>query len=215
MPIVTIRIVETIVMDTDTNQIISSNRTVENSAGEGVAVTTKKAAPKKKEVVVEPTNDKPSVKLEDNKLVLNPTAVHLLGATAGDRICVSYTQLKNGTFIPVIGTQEKMGDNVAGNKLTKALTVSYKGKQATTLGQYGVEFTLAMLEDGTAKLLDPNHEGLEDISEDELVPMPEITAETANMSDGDFLDNLNQGSTNESFEKSDDSIIFDFDLSNM
>ena len=196
----------------DTNQIISSNRTVENSVGEGVAVTAKKATPKKKDVVIEPTNDKPSVKLEDNKLVLNPTAVHLLGASAGDRICVSYTQLKNGTFIPVIGTQEKMGDNVAGNKLTKALTVSYKGKQATTLGQYGTEFTLDMMDDGTAKLVDPNYDGLEDISEDELIPMPEITDESNNLSDGDFLDKLNQGSDDNSFEKSDDSITFDFNF---
>ena len=212
MPIITIKIVETIVMDTDTNQIISTTRTVENS--EGVAAPIKKvSAPKRKEVVVDDNiDDEVFVKLDDNKLVLSKAAALLLKANPGDRVCISYNQLKNGTFVPVSGTQEKMGDNVSGNKLTKALTVAYKGKQATTLSQYGNYFILDLLDDGTAQLNDVNHKGMEDISDDELIPMPIITENSSSLSANDFLDNLNQSSTTDLFEKSDDSVTFEFDF---
>lgn len=211
MAIITIRIVETIVMDTETDTILSSTRTVENK--EGVPATQVKTVKAPKQTKPQEfSDDKPHVKLDDGKLVLNQTAVNLLGAQSGDRVCISYTQLKNGSFVPVIGTQEKMGDSVNGNKLTKALTVSYKGKQSTVLAQYGSNFNLEMLEDGTAKLYDEEHKGLEDINDSELVSIPDDLPELDILDDGKFLDSLNQENQSEGFEKPDESITFDFNF---
>ncbi len=214
MAIVTIKIIETIVMDTDTNQIISTERTVTNS--EGMAAPTKAVSRKAtvKKQIVEDDSD-PCVKLEDGKLVLNSKAVSLIEANSGDRVCVSYVQKEDGSFIPIIGTQENMGDNVNGNKLTKALTVSYKGKQATALSQYGKQFSLKILSDKTAEMNDPNHEGMIDIKDSELIPMPKDVPPISIEEDSAFLDNFNQSFTQENFEKSDEDATFDFDFNNI
>jgi hypothetical protein len=70
----------------------------------------------------------------------------------GDKICVQYVQISD-VFTPVIGTEQNMGQSLNGNKLTKKLTISYRGKQAEALRIYGDEFTLELHEGKIYKLL--------------------------------------------------------------
>jgi microcompartment protein CcmK/EutM len=93
-----------------------------------------------------------SVKLVGNTLELNQAAVDLIGAKVGDKICIQYVQIGD-VFTPVIGTEQNMGQSLNGNKLTKKLTISYRGKQAEALRIYGDEFTLELHEGKIYKLL--------------------------------------------------------------
>ena len=164
MAIIEIRFTEAILFDTETNKIISSKRIVEGSGSE-----------KKVKKVKTESTDKPEVVLKDNKLVFNQTAVDLIEANPGDRICINYNQEASGEFVPIIGTDKNMGDSVSGNKLTKSLTLSYKGKQSDLLKQYGSDFELVLIPDTlTAILKDKNHKGLIDIKESELIEVPEF-----------------------------------------
>lgn len=208
---ITFRFIKTVVVDKETNQVLSTEETVETNEGSSVVVNKPKPeTSKKKEKEVVDVNESPIIKLQDNKLVLNPASCTMLGASPGDRICVSFIQNEDLTFIPVLGTQEKMGDHISGNKLTKSLTVSYKGKQFTTLNQYGSNFNLELLEDGTAKMIDTDHQGLEDIKESELIPVPEVIPEETSLSDSDFIDKLSEQMSQEPLENTNNNITFDF-----
>ena len=175
--LVEIRFVRTVVVDTETNQIVSSTETVENSSGVSAPVATspaKKRQQKIKEEVVVDNNESPTVKLEDGKLVLSNSTISILNSQAGDRISVTYLN-NNNEFYPVIAKSDTFGDIVSGNKLTKAGTVSFKGKQAESLSQYGKDFDLiAESTEGVYKLVDKNHVGIATISEDELVENKEV-----------------------------------------
>ena len=83
--------------------------------------------------------DTPKLVLEDSKYLINPAAASALGAVAGDTIHVHYR--KHGdAMVPSIGKSERLGVK-SGNKLTKTLTVSYRGAANTKLSEYGTEFT--------------------------------------------------------------------------
>jgi hypothetical protein len=103
---------------------------------------------------IEKTSDPSTafVKLVNNSLELNQAAVDLIGAKVGDKICVQYVQI-NDVFVPVIGTEQNMGQSLNGNKLTKKLTISYRGKQAEALKIYGDEFKLELHEKMIYKLI--------------------------------------------------------------
>lgn len=164
MAVIEIRFIEVVQFDTETNKIISSKRIVEGEGSE-----------KKEKKVKKESTDTPTTILQDNKLVFNQTAIDLIKATPGDRICISYNQEESGEFVPIIGTEKNMGDSVAGNKLTKSLTLSYKGKQSDLLKQYGSNFELVLIPDTlTATLKDKNHKGLIDIKDSELIEIPEF-----------------------------------------
>ena len=66
------------------------------------------------------SNGKPIVEVGDNKLIISPEALSLLGAVPGDRISINYTQKSNEVTIPLIGKSEIFADREAGNKLTKS-----------------------------------------------------------------------------------------------
>lgn len=86
--------------------------------------------------------------LEENKLVLTQKLLDILGAEYGDRICIRFSE-KDGIYYPIIAKSEVFADPEAGNKLTKSLTVSYKGKQHDELAIYGKEFTFEETGEGS------------------------------------------------------------------
>ncbi len=73
---------------------------------------------------------------EDGKLILSEDTVTLLGVKPDDRVFIGYDKFGSG-FKPFIGT-----DETKGNKLTKANTVSYRGKSNDELAYYGTNFKL-------------------------------------------------------------------------
>ena len=98
--------------------------------------STRKSATKK--VDNDPT---PRLLLEDNKYTLNNAAIELLGVEPDDRLDIRYE--KDGKFYtPVIGTDLNFKTIGKGNKLTKAGTVSLRGKKREELEPFGTEFTI-------------------------------------------------------------------------
>ena len=113
--------------------------------------TTKTTGRKKKE------KNEDIIKLEDNKLVLTQKLIDLLEAEPGDRLCIRFKDF-NGEYFPIIAKSEVFADPEAGNKLTKSLTVSYRGKQREELVIYGEEFTFEETFEGSGicKLIGQN-----------------------------------------------------------
>lgn len=208
MSTVTIRIVETetIVMNLETNEIISSTKTREVQNEAGVPAVKAKATKAKKEKVVK--EDTMRVSLEDLKLVLTPGIVSKLGAEVGDRIAINYVN-DNGEFSPVISKSSVYGDDSAGNKLTKSLTVSFKGKQRDQLSQFGSNFELvesSTLPEGVFFVKDNESSVLEVIKEDELIT---VDAKEAEVKAESFMSKFEE----EPLEDSDKTPNFDWSFS--
>lgn len=102
------------------------------------STTTKKS--KKKE---EDTDPVPRATREENKIVLNAKAIELLQIEAGDKVEIKYKEVKKGSDekIPIIGASSVFNDE-QGNKLTKAGSVTCRGKANTVLSSYGTNFIL-------------------------------------------------------------------------
>jgi hypothetical protein len=98
--------------------------------------TAKKANTSK--VVEEAT---PILRLEENKYALTSGAIEALGAVPGESHIDIKFQKINDKRVPVIGLDEVFKTK-GGNKLAKAGTVSYRGKNNESLSKYGSEFTL-------------------------------------------------------------------------
>lgn len=92
-----------------------------------------------KKITVEETGEGIII-LEDNKICLNQCAAQLLKVQPDDRIAIQYNKIGN-RMIPLIGSNESFGIS-SGNKLTKSLTVSFRGNANTELAKYGTRFTL-------------------------------------------------------------------------
>lgn len=105
-----------------------------------------KEKPKK---LVKGETTKPEITLLDSKYLLTQGAADLLGVTAGDRININYINLPDNPNlkVPVIGCNRSWGNDL-GNKLTKSLTVSYRGVANTVLAEYGEVFQLEPYKDG-------------------------------------------------------------------
>lgn len=99
--------------------------------------------PIKKEITkVKPelNGDEPEAHLLENKLCLNLKATELIGAIPGDRLSIKFQ--KNGLrYIPVIGLDSTF-ECKGGNKLTKGLTLSCRGKLNEELIKYGTKYIL-------------------------------------------------------------------------
>lgn len=97
-----------------------------------------------KKVSTEPTkvmeSNEPQITLDTTKYTLNAAAAELMQVTPNTRIDIKY-QMVDGVEYPVIGTEENFGSG-GGNKLTKALTVSYRGKANERLSRFGDVFTV-------------------------------------------------------------------------
>lgn len=86
--------------------------------------------------------------LEDNKLVLSQELVNILDAVPGDRLIITFKE-KDEKYFPVISKSEIVADSNSGNKLTKSLTLSYRGKQQEELLIYGNKFRYEELTPGS------------------------------------------------------------------
>ncbi|MGL4372546.1 MAG: hypothetical protein ACRCS6_02100 [Turicibacter sp.] len=208
--LVKIRYVKTVVMDTETNEIVSFTESVESESGSTVELGATTAPKKKASTPKKVVEDSGKLSLTDNKLVLTPSIAEKIGAVAGDRVAINYVS-KGDDYIPVISKSVIFGDPEAGNKLTKSLTVSFKGKQAKSLEQYGKEFELRTdesLSEGVYMLVDPNFVGLETITEDKLI---KVEAKSIETSPEDLIDKYED----ESLSVSENNINFDFDFDNI
>lgn len=105
---------------------------------EEVAVDTVKKASKAASAVLE--GNTPMLKLNAHNFALNQKACDLLKVSAGDTIHINYPK-KGNEYIPVIGSSQAFGVK-AGNKLTKSLTVSFRGAANDKLSEFGTDFEL-------------------------------------------------------------------------
>ena len=114
---------------------------VREYADESVKTTAKKStSTKKKSSRVDDSDPEPKLYLEDNKYILNTSAIEALGVEVGDTIDIK--NQKVGTArVKVIGASETFGTK-SGNKLTKSNSVSYRGKRNSELAALGDVFTL-------------------------------------------------------------------------
>jgi hypothetical protein len=99
------------------------------------------------------TNNIPTVEVKENKLVISPKAISMIGCIVGERISINYYQENSEITFPVIGRSSVFADDDSGNKLTKSNTVSFKGFQKNVLLKYGSEFILEDFKDGIFKLV--------------------------------------------------------------
>lgn len=98
----------------------------------------------------------PTVEVKENKLVISPKAISMIGCIIGDRISINYYQENSEITFPVIGRSSVFADIDSGNKLTKSNTVSFKGFQKNVLLKYGSEFILEEFRDGMFKMTPKN-----------------------------------------------------------
>jgi hypothetical protein len=82
--------------------------------------------------------DEPKLVLESNKYALNEAACKLLNVEPGATLHIIYPK-KDGRYVPVIGQSEAFKVK-SGNKLTKSLTVSYRGAANEKLSEFGTNF---------------------------------------------------------------------------
>lgn len=99
--------------------------------------------------VIKTESSEPQITLTDNKYIINDSTAELLNVKYGDRLEIKYQVIDKVSF-PIIGKSEYWG-STGGNKLTKSLTVSYRGQANELLSEYGNIFTLTPWKD---------HEGL-------------------------------------------------------
>jgi hypothetical protein len=90
----------------------------------------------------------PTLHVLENKLQLSESAVNLLGATANDRVTITYWQTDSGDHVPIIGKSEVFTDKNGGNRLTQSNTISFRGAQRDTLLMYGDAFKVEEFKDG-------------------------------------------------------------------
>lgn len=113
-----------------------------------ITVDTKKTTNKSTSSKVD-SNPEPIITLTDNKLVLTQGAADLLGVNPDDKVAVKYDKDKN----PIIGSDSSFGTQT-GNRLTKSLTVSYKGDKYNRLSTYGDTFKLeSTIQNGIFKMV--------------------------------------------------------------
>lgn len=125
---------------------------------EVVSVTvgnTEKKLPAVKKVKKEKEIDETvTATLEGNKLIISPKLAVLLSVEEGSKLIIRYKQ--DGEFIePFLGPPAVFGEE-EGNKLTKSLSISFRGDQNAALARFGATFEVEDMQDGSVKLLSLN-----------------------------------------------------------
>lgn len=120
--------------------IINLNLTLDYNPETGTC-TVVKTVPSQPKVVANNDTAEPQIILDANKYILNQAAANLMGVKWEDRLEIKYQKVQ-GVIYPVIGTDETFGTKT-GNKLTKTLTVSCRGKANEMLARYGRIFTVS------------------------------------------------------------------------
>lgn len=147
--------------------IINLNLTLDYNpeTGECSVVKTERAKSSTK-VAVDNDTAEPQIVLDANKYILNQAAANLMGVKWEDRLEIKYQKVQ-GVIYPVIGTGETFGTKT-GNKLTKTLTVSCRGKANEMLARYGRTFTVSEMkgEPGLFVLIGDNPPAEEEVVEE-------------------------------------------------
>jgi len=104
---------------------------------------------KKKELSNE--SDSPAIILESNKLVLNKALATLLKVKEGDRLIIRYKE--DCEFIEPFLAPASIFNEEGGNKLTKGLSISFRGEQRAALFRFGSSFEVLDMKDGSVKLV--------------------------------------------------------------
>lgn len=136
---------------------------INSETGEIKSFSPVKKSTTKKSVSKVDTDTTPKLTLETSKYILTQAAVDLLGVQPDDRIDIKYEK-QGKRMVPIIGSNEAFGTK-SGNKLTKSLTVSCRGKANEELSQYGTTFTI------TAH---PIKEGLFILNGDKIIPEQQV-----------------------------------------
>lgn len=136
---------------------------INSETGEIKSFSPVKKSTTKKSVSKVDTDTTPKLTLETSKYILTQAAADLLGVQPDDRIDIKYEK-QGKRMVPIIGSNEAFGTK-AGNKLTKSLTVSCRGKANEELSQYGTIFTI------TAH---PIKEGLFILNGDKIIPEQQV-----------------------------------------
>lgn len=136
---------------------------INSETGEIKSFSPVKKSTTKKSVSKVDTDTTPKLTLETSKYILTQAAADLLGVQPDDRIDIKYEK-QGKRMVPIIGSNEAFGTK-AGNKLTKSLTVSCRGKANEELSQYGTIFTI------TAH---PTKEGLFILNGDKIIPEQQV-----------------------------------------
>lgn len=100
----------------------------------------------------------PTLQVLDNKIQLTQAAIELIGAKVGDKLVINYWTVDNQTTFPVISLATDKTEE--GTKITKSLTMSYRGKQNEILKIYGEKFTIEPFNDTMFKLTKMEEENL-------------------------------------------------------
>lgn len=155
---------------------ITYEREVDTNTGEILKTTIVNSSDIKKKTTkkVEDTDPTPRVTLLENKLQLNTAAIKALALESGDRVDIQYRDNS-----PIIGPAELFGSN--GCKVTKTGSVSFRGKKAEELSNYGDCFELQPF-DGGRFLLKGNKEPEKKPVGDENIELP------TDLNLDDFLD---------------------------
>jgi len=131
------------------------NESVSNVQCSVDGVEKAKRTTRKKSEVVEELASTPIITLEPNKLLFNNKAVAVMNIEYEDRIVIKWEPIsKNSkTFIPIIGKDVSFSEEGSGNKVTKAFSIGYKGKQNLVLSELGTEFTIEEYKEDIWKLV--------------------------------------------------------------
>ncbi len=82
----------------------------------------------------------PQISVLDNKYQLNESAAKFMNVFPDDRLSIKFIQVDD-VIMPAIAKEDMWGAGT-GNKLTKQLSVSYRGASRTALLEYGEKFIL-------------------------------------------------------------------------
>ena len=157
------QVIVTFNYDPETNTVTDVKCSVDGT------VAKKKTTKPKSKVSVD--SDKIEVIREDNKLVFSPKAAELLELSPDDRVIIEYAKDERKKPFPVIGSDFSFDKEGQGNKLTKSLTVAYRGNANTILSEFGTTFSLQEYKDGLFRLIDSSVvvENEADINLDEVI----------------------------------------------
>lgn len=117
----------------------------------GDSVKTPTVRKKKSDTVNDIVNDALNATLDSNKLIVSPALALLLKVKEGDRLVVRYKE--DGEFIEPFLAPPSVFNEEGGNKLTKGLSISFRGDQHAALSRFGNQFEVQDMKDGSVKLL--------------------------------------------------------------
>ncbi len=144
--------------------------------------TTEKS-PAEKEAEESMDSSEPQITLTDNKYILNKSAAKLLDVSWEDRLDIKY-QIVDKVSFPIIG-KNTIWKTKSGNKLTKMLTVSYRGNANTLLAEYGDTFSLTPWQGHEGLFVMVGNKIRNNDSNIDVTESPEITQDKPNTDDID------------------------------